>query len=371
MTGQQLIDRIVAWLRAYVVLTEQQALVVALWALNTWVYEKFAAVPYLEIWATGKRSGKSTLAEMLSAVSRAGRVLPTVRAISMARAIEATDGAYTAFVEEAERFSSPRLGDERAILATGYRRGATHEVTTPKGEILQFRTFCPKAFVLICNVHEILRDRCISIKLERSIPSRNWTAERDFAAAAEAAAILEAWHEGTGWVTKDGEPHITPVVPDWLASARDREIWTPLFSLAHALKLHKDTVSLLKRASVDLSWLKTQPATKYNPWQDEPVNEDANAAEAVLADMISVFAEGEDRITTDDMVQRLHNIDVAGWRSWRGAGLDPNALGRLLDRFGVGPKDLQFGKGRKGRKILKGYALPALRKAYADHVAKK
>src|SRR4051812_42666128 len=104
LSGQQLIDRMTAFVSRYVHLSNAQALTVVLWALNTWVYDRFYAVPYLEVWALHKRSGKSTLAEVLAAFSRGGVVLSTVRTISMVKIIEAKQGHYTPFMEEAERF---------------------------------------------------------------------------------------------------------------------------------------------------------------------------------------------------------------------------------------------------------------------------
>ena len=71
-TGQQLIDRMIAFFQAYVSITPEQALTCALFALNTWLYEAFFSTPYLEIWSVVKRSGKTTLAEVLITFARGG-----------------------------------------------------------------------------------------------------------------------------------------------------------------------------------------------------------------------------------------------------------------------------------------------------------
>ena len=365
MTGQELIDRWVAFIRRYVVLSDAQALTVALWALNTWVYDRFSVVPYLEIWAGIKRSGKSTLAEILSAMVRGGRVIATVRVLQMVRLIEINDGDYCPFIEEAERFNKGSLGDERSILATGYRKGAVHELASPKGK-LRFRTFCPKVFVLIGNIHEILRDRCISIKLDRATPAHNWTLER-YTATEEIDDLLIAWRETAKTMdvikAEDGGVRFHAVDPVWLTSPRDRELWTPLFSLAHALKLNKATTDLLTRASVDLSILKTLPPVTYHAGQEEHVSDDVNAADAVLRDALSVAKPGEVAIPTADLLTRLYGLPFAPWRAWRGDGLNAISLSALLVRFGIESADVQIGKGRKERKILKGYRVADLRKA--------
>lgn len=360
MTGQQLIERWAALIKRYVALTDGQALVLALWALNTWVYERFHVTPYLEIWAMHKRSGKSTLAEILSLLCNGGRVLATVRVLSMVKLIEAKEGHYVPFIEEAERFKSASLGDERSILASGYRRGAFHELEKAK-----YRTFCPKAFVLIGNVHEILRDRCISMKLERATPPHNWTLDR-VTAEAEIDDLIVAWREvaksGVLNVIKtDDGPRFHMIDPAWLPSARDREIWTPLFSLAGALRLNAGTMETLQRASVDLSILKTLPPVEYHPAQEERVSDDANAAESVLKDLIGVLAEGEQFIGTAEALKRLHGISIAPWRAWRGDGLNEITLAALLQRFGIEPVMGQVGKGRKGRQTMRGYKVAHLK----------
>ena len=365
MTGQQLIDKWTEFIRRYVALTEAQALTVALWAINTWVYERFYAVPYLEIWAKHKRSGKSTLGEVLSCLCRGGRVLATVRVLSMVKLIEAKEGAYVPFVEEAERFYSGSLGDERSILASGYRRGAKHEL-----EKASYSTFCPKAFILIGNVHAILRDRCISILLERGKPSHNWTMER-YIAESEADDLIvglrDLFKNGVDVIrTEDGGVRFHMVDPDWLQSPRDRELWMPLFSIAHAMKLNAETINLLKRASVDLSVLKTLEPVRYNQLQDEQVADDSNAADAVLRDCVTVLRPGETFIPSAVMVERLHAIDAAPWRAWRGDGLNEISLAALLGRFGVAPEVGQVGKGRKDRKQARGYKVATLTKAAKD-----
>jgi hypothetical protein len=341
------------FIKRYMSLSDGQALVCALWAINTYVYDRFPVVPYLESWADMKRSGKSTLAEILSVLCRGGRVLSTVRVLSMVKLIEAKEGAYVPFIEEAERFARAQLGDERAILASGYRRGAVHEL-----EKASYSTYCPKAFVLIGNVHEIIRDRCISIKLDRKAPPHNWTLDR-YTAEAEAADLIVALRDNakTWDVTRtaDDQPRFPMIDPTWLVSARDREIWTPLFSVAAAMRLHADTLSALKRASVDLSILKTLPAVVYHPSQSETVSDDANAAEAVLRDLVGVLADGETFIPSVVAVQRLQNIDVAPWRGWRGDGLTEISLAALLHRFGIDSVTGQVGKGRKERRQAKGY----------------
>jgi 5S rRNA maturation endonuclease (ribonuclease M5) len=65
VTLAPLLDAIAAALRRYVVMSEEQAVVVALWVIHTHAIEAADMTPYLAITSPEKRSGKSLLLEML------------------------------------------------------------------------------------------------------------------------------------------------------------------------------------------------------------------------------------------------------------------------------------------------------------------
>lgn len=359
-TGQQLIDRLTAFISAYVSVSPEQALTCALFALHTWVYEAFFSTPYLEIWSAVKRSGKTTLAEVLITFARGGIKKTTSRVISMAKVIEALDGKYVPVIEEAERFNKGTLGEERASLADGYRKGGVHEVFEKGTGVRRWRMFCPKIFVLLGNVHEIIRDRCVSIRMLRNAAPQNWTMDQVTGVAqTNAGVILAAWgdmikHAKTSMATASvtgTDIKFHPIDPSFLDSPRDREIWLPLFSLAQALRLNAATMALLERAARDLSHLKTLPPIVYHPSQIEGTGEsDAHDASLLaIKDMKTIFAPTETFITSRIAVERMHALPKAPWRTWHGEGLNERTLAMLLDRYAIHPKQKQLGKGRKDR----------------------
>jgi hypothetical protein len=359
MTGQQLIERWAAYLRRYVVMSESQALVVALWAINTWVYDRFAAVPFLEIVATTKRSGKTTLLSCLKKVCRGAEQFAIVRILTVLRMIEAYEGRVTILVDEAEQFSKPSLGEQRSGIATGYRQGAQHAISVGKG-FQRFRTFAPWAFAQIGNVHDVLRDRCIEIELVRGKPERVLS-EWDATADAEAQELIAELVQYSATKTKDGRMHIPVVAADWL-SGRERELWTPLVSVASWLGMHADTMRVLQTASVDVGLLKTLPAKVWHSAQDETDAEERDAAERCLRDVKMIVQEGETFIPSVVLVERLRAIAVAPWRAWRGQGLNEILLAALLARYGLSPTVGQIGKG-KLRKTARGYQVRDIRQA--------
>lgn len=355
VTGQELIDKWIAFLRRYVVMSDAQALVVALWAIHTWVYDRFAVTPYLEVVATTKRSGKTTLLDCLKMVSRGAEQFAVVRILTILRMAEAYEGRVTILIDEAEQFGKASLGEVRQAMATGYREGAQHAVLVGK-DFRRFRTFFPKAFAQIGNVHDVLRDRCIEIELQRGKPDRVLSEWREVATAeaAELIAELMAHSKGLGR---------TPIVAaDWL-HGRERELWTPIYSVAHWIGLHADTMRRLQAASVDLGLLKTLPPKIWHSAQDEQDAEERDAAERVLQDLRAIVQPGETFIPSAAAVDRLRAVPTSPWRAWRGEGLNEILLAALLARYGVEPVVGQIGKGRKDRRQARGYKVSAINKA--------
>lgn len=356
-TGQQLVERWIAFIRTYVSMTEAQGLVVALWAINTWLYDRFSAVPFLEIVATTKRSGKTTLLDVLKMLTRGAEKFAIVRILTVLRMIEAYEGRVTILIDEAEQFSKPSLGEQRSGIATGYKAGSQHAISTGK-TFTRFRTFAPWAFAQIGNVHDVLRDRCIEIELERAKPERVLSEWTETAQAEAQALIAELVDYSKQSAHKTGGTLRVPIVPaEWL-SGRERELWTPIVSVAHWLNLHADTLKQLQIASVDMGLLKTLPAKVWHSAQDETDAEDRDMATRVVQDIRSVVAPGETFIPSSVLVDRLRGIAIAPWRMWRGNGLNETTLAALLDRYGVGPVQKRIKP--KPASAVRGYDVKAI-----------
>jgi hypothetical protein len=357
MTGQDLLAAWTAFIRTYVYCSKAQGMVLALWAINTWVYEHFAAVPYLEIVARTKESGKTTVLDVLKMLCRGPEKFAIVRVLTILRMIEEAEGKITILIDEAEQFSKPSLGETRSGIATGYKPGAQHAISVGKG-FQRFRTYAPWAFAQIGNVHDVLRSRCIEIMLERGKPER-YLIDYEMTAKADAGELLAHLVLYAKGKTKDGKMHI-PIIPaDWLTSGREREIWTPLISVASWLGVHADVMRELQAASVDLGLLKTLPPIKWHSAQDESDTEERDMAVRLLRDLATVVGQpGDDGVIfSREAVERLRGIETAPWRGWRGTGINEIGLASLLRRYGLESKTQRRGKGRKGRTEAQGYSV--------------
>src|ERR1017187_3883170 len=65
----QLLDAIKSWILTYVVISEEQATILAVWVLHTYVLNASDITPYIHITAPEKESGKSLLMDVLAAVA--------------------------------------------------------------------------------------------------------------------------------------------------------------------------------------------------------------------------------------------------------------------------------------------------------------
>jgi hypothetical protein len=219
--------------------------------------------------------------EAASLLARGSLLTNTIRTMFICRRVAETEGRLTLFVDEAEKLESASFGDQRSMLASGYRRGGVHGVTVGKGTET-FPVWCPKMFTSTRSVTSVLHNRCIPIWMERSAErakdlaplSLEW--ERAEATAAgltgdfkrlfpaltspnlggRARKLLAAlspveqqkYREALTALGEDGAPAdvdsdegVQTWTPEHLVDERDREIWTPLFTLARTMGLDAAT----------------------------------------------------------------------------------------------------------------------------------
>ena len=374
-TGQQLIDAMRGWLGRYLVLTPAQSLTLAVWAVHTWVYERLTrTTPYLEI--TGvSGSGKTTVLDALVLLARGAEKLQTIRTMYICRRIAETAGLTTILIDEAERLSSDAYGDQRSCLAGGYVQGGMHGVSLGKGT-MRFPVWCPKAFTSTRTMTPVLHNRSIPIWMELGQPVASLSVEHDRAAATagELVAGIKRVMGGVQEVSFEwdkeedrmvGRPigsapkrKIITVEADWL-SERDREIWTPLITLAHTLQLSEATILELESASVDLGGLRGIERRCDVKVTDDAARE-RSAAVRLLHDVLSVLEPGEAFVPTEALLRRLYGLSKAPWRVYQRTGLTDKQLADLLGAHGVNSAIGQIGKG-KARKVIRGYHTKDLR----------
>jgi len=136
-----LLDEVEAFVRRYVVLTEQQSATVALWILHTHAIEATEVTPYLAVTSPECRAGKTRLLEVLASVVRDPIFTTSISPSALFRAVD--QNVRTLLFDEVDTVFSRREGNEdlRALLNAGFARGGQVHRSEPVGKTFIERSF--------------------------------------------------------------------------------------------------------------------------------------------------------------------------------------------------------------------------------------
>ncbi len=342
------------FIRKYATLAHDYYLLpLALWIMATHTWTTFDTFPYLVITAYTKRAGKTRLMELAQKVSANGRAFSPDSPASMFRALEETKP--TVFIDEAEKLNQEQH-PAREFLNKGYKRGQTISRFIG-GESVDFECFCPKAFVLIGDVYDTLRDRCIVVTMRRRTPieAANENKYRSAIVDPEAAGIRERIHAAIEEKQSEIETVYLNAPTLEFLNDRDEELWSPLFCLAKVFCPGR--LDELTKAAVDIATEKTAGRRSFRELLDveEKKADDAEAQILLLRDMI-ILTDGAKGIASSELIERLKAIPTSPWRTFRGAGLTNQDVGYLMDSLNVKSKPVRLTAGNKGNKnVQRGY----------------
>jgi hypothetical protein len=338
LSGAEILDRLVGFIRRFVALSYVQAVMVALWVIHTHAIDAADCTPYLHIKSVEKRSGKTRLLEVLALlVARpwlTGRVSAAVLVRKTADEqpsllLDESDAAFKADKEYAETL--------RGSLNAGFRRGGVTSLCVGQGANLSYRdfpVFSPKAIAGIGRLPDTIADRAIPIELRRRAPGEDVERFRQRKVEPEAVPLhsaAAAWAEANLRALAEAEPELPDELDD-----RAQDIVEPLLAIAEAVG--DEWPDRARRAAVALL-------------TGEQRDDAESLGVRLLRDIREVFdGEGKDRLSTNTILEKLHGADEAPWGSLRGEPLDARGLARLLKPYGITPKKL-----REGDQTFKGY----------------
>lgn len=340
--------------------------VVALWIIGTYLWPELDVFPYLSITASTKRAGKTRLLELLKFMASNPQWMTGGTGPAMFYMIR--DESPTLLFDEAERLSSEAVGIMREVMNSGYRRGQTiPRVVDKKTE--HWPSYCPKAFSLIGDVNDTLRDRSVVIRLKRGSPDKMDRLTRFVWGRAEAEGnaiglAVKARVEDEKKKLLDAFDSFAGL--SFLTSDRDEELWTPLFVLCQVFAPSR--IVELQRIAVDIATEKTADAASYSDLNGDGAEQQAQNEEygLVLLRHLAQVMGTEQQITTADALQRLYDMPTAPWRKFKGTGLTPVMMADLLAQFsGLTPKPVRFGKQFKGagQPVKRGYTRKDVQRA--------
>jgi hypothetical protein len=172
---RELFDACRAWILRYVIVTGEQATILAFWLLHAYVLAAADMTPYIHITAAEKECGKSLLMDVLAALAfnpkRSGGMTPA----ALVRTIDGKPS--TLFLDEMDAAmggSKEYAENMRGILSEGFHRGGTFSKCDGKiHEVRDFSVFGCKVLAGIGCLPGTVASRSITIEMRRKLPSEN------------------------------------------------------------------------------------------------------------------------------------------------------------------------------------------------------
>jgi len=350
VNGRALVLDLTSAVRRYVVMPEEDALIVALWALHSYVFDVFMCTPRLCIASPEKRCGKTTLLDVIGclvnrALSTADITGPAIfRTVEKARPTILFDEADNTFGRRGKAADSAR--DILTIFNSGHRHGGRALRTVGDDhEPRTFSTHSPAVIALIGNLPGTLADRSIHIRLRRKhagdrVEQFRIGRTEDLQRLARQA---RRWCEDNRSILVGSDPEM----PEGLFS-RMADNWRSLFAIADAA-----------------GWLST-----IRTVASRAAAQDTDEAQGVmlLADIKAVFAEQKtDRLSSEQLASLLSQREGRPWADCkRGDPIDKHRLARLLKPFEIKsePEAIHFSDRTRAR----GYILSAFDDAFARYL---
>jgi hypothetical protein len=333
----ELLGKAVSWVRRFVAISEDQAVILAAWVLHTYAFDASETTPYIHITAPEKACGKSRLMDVLVAIAAKPIRSGGMTAAALVRCID--NGSPTIFLDEMDA----QLGAEkeyaeaiRGILNEGFRRGGKFFKCDGKShELREFNAYSPKCFAGIGRIPDTVASRSIAIEMRRKLPGESVASFRQREVEAAAVPIRNAVAD---WLEKRAIEKLTPMRPEAIPTISDRQndMAEPLLAIAQLAG--GEWPQRLTRAL--LAVFATQGA------------EDASFGVLLLADIRDAFNDRHaDRLTSIQLLDYLIELEERPWVEWnRGKPMTTHNLARQLRKHAIRPSAI-----RLGAEVAKGY----------------
>jgi hypothetical protein len=305
----------------YVVLPAAARLVIALWAIATWLAEIFDAFPYLCFSSPLPRCGKTRAIEILELLVRHPWRGTTPSEAALFRFLAT---APTLLLDEVEGLSLKNRSDRDqaivSILNSGYRRGATViRCNGQSHEVEKFHVYGPKALCVVGPLPPALADRSIMIPMQRRKSGETLRRFRFSRAEAEADSIRSDIEKQANACGKEVSAVYADLPAMDFLGDRDEEIFAPLFAVCAVFAPAR--LAELEHCAKTLCGAKARD------------NENDSLALRLLADIGRLWPKGQENWLSDEMVRVLMTESESPWGG--DIEMSQRRLARMVRPFGL------------------------------------
>lgn len=343
MSNDHPLDRIDHFIRRFLILpNESDYTIVSLWIAHTYFTHKIKTTPRLAIISPEYGCGKSRVLEVLESLTFKGEKLDhhtrsyLMRTVDLIR--EEFSRSPTLLIDEIDsvfRKNSEEGEATRAFANTGYRATGFYGITEgdSKKTPTKFKTFAPMALAGKGEVlPESVMTRAVIIRLQRRMGNEYI---EDFLTDLVAFEAEELREELLGWSDYCAQ-EISTLNPELPVRDRDREVWLPLFIVAHLAD-----EAWIKRAEIALANIQEAKSDNTLPRERQ-----------LLSDIWKIFqAQEREKIKSSAIILGLIEMHDSEWDTYNfGKPINERALAKKLRTYGIKPAQIRFenGQGAKG-----------------------
>ena len=343
MSNDHPLDRIDHFIRRFLILpNESDYTIVSLWIAHTYFTHKIKTTPRLAIISPEDGCGKSRVLEVLESLTVKGETLDhhtrsyLMRTVDLIR--EEFSRSPTLLIDEIDsvfRKNSEEGEATRAFANTGYRATGFYGITEgdSKKTPTKFKTFAPMALAGKGEVlPESVMTRAVIIRLQRRMGNEYI---EDFLTDLVAFEAEELSEELLNWSDYRAQD-ISTLNPELPVRDRDREVWLPLFIVAHLAD-----EAWIKRAEIALANIQEAKSDNTLPRERE-----------LLSDLWKIFQrQDKDKIKSAAIILALIEMPDSEWDTYNfGKPINERALAKKLRTYGIKPAQIRFenGQGAKG-----------------------
>jgi hypothetical protein len=330
-----------------VVMSPEEVIVVALWALNSYSFRRYEYVPHLGLISPSSGCGKSiTLRTLKGTVAHPWHPYH-VTAPSIYRRLRRQSHTY--LLDEAENQGLLQDRKLRAILDAAFERDGCVDLVED-GEAISIPVFAPFAWAIRGET----RDVPLSV-LSRSLVVHMKVGEPRKRLVINDPELLDTHAENMKWAAS-AQLDFNPPIPEELCrDPRVADLCRPLLAIADNLGHGAEARAALIKICGE------------RPNQDVGIQ--------MLLDCGAVWqALDVDRIAKKELHRAIVEMAPERWADWRGPNdrgqphaLTTGELSRLLRRFGIGPHTVWPVPRLPTSKSVQGYYRRDFEKAWRDY----
>jgi Protein of unknown function (DUF3631) len=328
ISGAELLDDVFAFVKRFVALSKDQAVVVACWIVHTHCISAASHTAYLAIGSAEKQSGKSRLLEVLAVLVLNPWMTGRVSAAALIRKIDKqsptllldeTDAAFAGEQEYSEVL--------RGVLNSGFQRGGVASCCDGANhDVRDFKTFSAKALAGLGELPTTIADRSIPIRLKRAMRTEPVEKFRARMIRPEADGLRDRISGWSRWAIQN-----LPLEPTMHESLNDRtqDGAEQMFAIAEL---------------AGGSWPESLGSALVEIMTGEAA-EDASIGVTLLRDIRECFlTRGVEKIQTQDLLFDLNAMESSPWAEIMRGGkpITANKLAALLRKYGIRPHDLRM-----------------------------